>query len=82
MCIGLSLALLLEIFSSISWLFIHFVDGFLFWAETFKSDVVLLWLFRFCRLLFFFSFYLLLAVLGLFCGVRASYCGVVEEHGL
>ena len=53
---GLSLGLLLEIFSSISWLSIHFVDRFLCWAETFKSDVVLLWLFCFCRLLFFLGF--------------------------
>ena len=43
MCIGLSLGLLLKIFSSISWSYVHFVDGFLCWAETFKSDVVLLW---------------------------------------
>ena len=57
MCIGLSLGLLLEIFSSISWSYIHFVDGFLCWAETFKSDVVLLWWFCFCRLCFFLTFF-------------------------
>ena len=57
MCIGLSLGLLLKIFSSISWSYVHFVDGFLCWAETFKSDVVLLWWFCFCRLCFFLTFF-------------------------